>query len=282
MIKGIRGILKKGAGAGHCDFPLTVMVTVLVIFGVVMIFSASYYYSINMFGTPYQYLKDQIFNAGLGFVLMWIASKIDYRIFRRLAFPILKELEMPAVVFPIGISVGKDTYKDTEIPITPHFTWEQAVEMANSGLISLQSHTYDLHQKTEYETASKSLNDAALVDIAAVGRICSLEALGRFDEALEAILSLEPTFKASAVPHYLFPELLLAKARILCQKGDKSGAKQTLEPLLAAEEGTDFAKYRPQAERTVSMIDAYVKKSLFEKAPAVETPAVQKPADEAK
>lgn len=89
MIKGIRGILKRGAGAGHCDFPLTVMVTVLVIFGVVMIFSASYYYSINMFGTPYQYLKDQIFNAGLGFVLMWIASKIDYRIFRRLAFPIL-------------------------------------------------------------------------------------------------------------------------------------------------------------------------------------------------
>ena len=89
MITGIRGVLKKGAGAGHCDFPLTVMVTVLVIFGVVMIFSASYYYSINMFGTPYQYLKDQIFNAGLGFVLMWIASKIDYRIFRRLAFPIL-------------------------------------------------------------------------------------------------------------------------------------------------------------------------------------------------
>ena len=103
---------------------------------------------------------------------------------------------------------------------------------------------------TEYETASKSLNDAALVDIAAVGRICSLEALGRFDEALE---------DTSA-----------------------SGAKQTLEPLLAAEEGTDFAKYRSQAERTVSMIDAYVKKSLFEKAPAVETPAVQKPADEAK
>lgn len=77
-----------------------------------------------------------------------------YRSVYELAFPILKELEMPAVVFPIGISVGKDTYKDTEIPITPHFTWEQAVEMANSGLISLQSHTYDLHQKTEYETAS--------------------------------------------------------------------------------------------------------------------------------
>ena len=89
MVKAIRNFLKKGTGGGHCDFPLTIMVTVLVIFGVVMIFSASYYYSINVYGTPYQYLKDQIFNAGLGFVLMWLASKIDYRLFRRLAFPIL-------------------------------------------------------------------------------------------------------------------------------------------------------------------------------------------------
>ena len=71
-----------------------------------------------------------------------------------LAFPILQEMEMPAVVFPIGISVGKDTYKDTNIPITPHFDWGQAKEMVDSGLISIQSHTYDLHQKPEYELAS--------------------------------------------------------------------------------------------------------------------------------
>ena len=86
MVKGTGRLSKKEAKAGHCDFPLTVMVTILVIFGIVMIFSASYYYSINTYGTPFQYLKDQMFNACLGFFLMWIVSRIDYRVFRRFAF----------------------------------------------------------------------------------------------------------------------------------------------------------------------------------------------------
>lgn len=69
-----------------------------------------------------------------------------------LAFPLLKEFEMKATVFVIGVSVGKDTYKDTGLPMTPHFTWEQAREMADSGLVSLQSHTYDMHQWCAFET----------------------------------------------------------------------------------------------------------------------------------
>lgn len=73
-----------------------------------------------------------------------------------LAFPILKEMNMQAVVFPIGVSVGKNTYKETGIPITPHFTWEQAKEMADSGLVSIQSHTYDMHQVAQFEGASAS------------------------------------------------------------------------------------------------------------------------------
>ena len=77
-----------------------------------------------------------------------------YRSVYELAFPVLQEYEMQAVVFPIGVSVGKDTYKDTGIPITPHFTWEQAREMADSGLVSIQSHTYDMHQMKTFETAA--------------------------------------------------------------------------------------------------------------------------------
>lgn len=59
---------------------------------------------------------------------------------------------MKATVFVIGVSVGKNTYKDTGLPMTPHFTWEQAREMADSGLVSLQSHTYDMHQWCAFET----------------------------------------------------------------------------------------------------------------------------------
>lgn len=67
------------------------------------------------------------------------------------AYPILDELGMNAVIFAVGISFGKDTYLDTEAPITPHFGAEEAVEMVESGVISIQSHTYDMHRSEQYE-----------------------------------------------------------------------------------------------------------------------------------
>ena len=68
------------------------------------------------------------------------------------AFPVLDEYDCPAVIFAIGSSVGHyDTYKDTGLPITPHFGADEAREMTESGLISVQSHTYDMHQWEPYE-----------------------------------------------------------------------------------------------------------------------------------
>jgi peptidoglycan/xylan/chitin deacetylase (PgdA/CDA1 family) len=67
------------------------------------------------------------------------------------AYPILKELEMKATISVIGISVGKTTYKDTEYEIIPHFSYEQAKEMYLSGVIDIQSHTYNLHDSEAYE-----------------------------------------------------------------------------------------------------------------------------------
>lgn len=67
------------------------------------------------------------------------------------AYPILKKYGMKATIFVIGSSVGKDEYKDTGLPMLPHFGVSEAREMENSGLISIQSHTYDLHQNGECE-----------------------------------------------------------------------------------------------------------------------------------
>lgn len=63
-----------------------------------------------------------------------------------LAYPILQKYNMKATIFVIGHSVGKDTYKETGTAIIPHFSYEEAQEMIDSGLISIQSHTYDMHQ----------------------------------------------------------------------------------------------------------------------------------------
>ncbi len=68
------------------------------------------------------------------------------------AFPMLKEYGFKATIFAIVSSVGKETYKNTSYGITPHFSYDQAREMVDSGLISVQSHTYDMHQSKKFES----------------------------------------------------------------------------------------------------------------------------------
>ena len=59
---------------------------------------------------------------------------------------------MKATIFVIGATMGNtEHYKDTDYPITPHFSAQQAREMVASGLISIQSHTYDMHQCKTFE-----------------------------------------------------------------------------------------------------------------------------------
>ena len=77
-----------------------------------------------------------------------------YRSNYTLAYPILQKYGMKATIFAIGVSFGKDHYKDTGYTITPHFGADEAAEMTAAGLISIQSHTYDMHQWPPYETDS--------------------------------------------------------------------------------------------------------------------------------
>ncbi len=78
-----------------------------------------------------------------------------------LAYPILKELDMKATIFAIGVSMGKDTYKNTDHAMTPHFGWEETREMIESGLISVYSHTYDMHQWPPFEPNSTQIRETA-------------------------------------------------------------------------------------------------------------------------
>ena len=63
-----------------------------------------------------------------------------------LAYPLLQQYQMKATIFVIGVSMGKDTYKDTGQAMIPHFTQEQAAEMEASGLVATESHGYDMHE----------------------------------------------------------------------------------------------------------------------------------------
>ena len=56
-----------------------------------------------------------------------------------IAYPILKELEIPATIFVVTDTVGEQA--GGGVVNYSHFTWEQAREMEDSGLIDIQSHT---------------------------------------------------------------------------------------------------------------------------------------------
>ena len=72
------------------------------------------------------------------------------------AWPILERYGMTATVYAIGVSVGHDRfYKDTQFELTPHFSFEQAREMMASGVLDVQSHTYDMHQWPPFESGDR-------------------------------------------------------------------------------------------------------------------------------
>ena len=71
------------------------------------------------------------------------------------AFPILQKYSIKATVFIIGVLNGESRYKGiAKRPITPHLGDEEAREMAESGIFSIQSHSFDMHQLMPYESES--------------------------------------------------------------------------------------------------------------------------------
>ena len=79
--------VKKKRGA--MDLPLLTLVMVLLTLGLVMLFSASYATAYYNEGSSFAFISRQLLWALMGTVAMLVISNIDYRIFHRLAFPIL-------------------------------------------------------------------------------------------------------------------------------------------------------------------------------------------------
>lgn len=67
------------------------------------------------------------------------------------AFPVLKEFEFPSVNFVIAGRL-RDTRERTRENMIPPLTYPQVLEMIQSGLVEIGSHTYSLHErKTQNE-----------------------------------------------------------------------------------------------------------------------------------
>lgn len=72
------------------DLPLAIIVLTLVVFGLVMLFSASYAYAFyRRKGDSYSYIRPQFILAMLGIILMYVISLFDYHILHKFAWPIM-------------------------------------------------------------------------------------------------------------------------------------------------------------------------------------------------
>lgn len=82
---------------------------------------------------------------------VWITIDDGYESNYKIAYEVLKEFDTKATIFMIGHAVGTNTYKETGAPMPSYLTLEQGKEMIASGLVSIQSHSMDMHQVEDYE-----------------------------------------------------------------------------------------------------------------------------------
>lgn len=69
---------------GSSDYIILIVVFLLLAIGLIMVLSASSPSSLSESGNSYKYFKRQAEAAAIGLVMMYIFSKVDYRIYKKL------------------------------------------------------------------------------------------------------------------------------------------------------------------------------------------------------
>ena len=82
-----RGLL--GYRLPPMDLPFLVLVLTLVAFGLVMLYSASYAVALYRRNDAFAYIRPQLLFAAVGLIALYLASRVDYHIYHKLAWPML-------------------------------------------------------------------------------------------------------------------------------------------------------------------------------------------------
>ena len=73
----------KGKNKLKNNYPLIIAMSILVIFGCVMVYSASYYSAGLTYNNQYYFLIKQIVGVVLGFIAFFATSMLDYNIYKK-------------------------------------------------------------------------------------------------------------------------------------------------------------------------------------------------------
>lgn len=122
MVKKAKGKPRNLNRLKSVDFTLMIVTMGLVVFGLIMVFSASYYYSISQDGNPYSYLFKHGMWVVLGFIAMMFGASYDYKRYNNKKFAYLalggSILLLIIVITPIGTTINGATRWITIGPIT--------------------------------------------------------------------------------------------------------------------------------------------------------------------
>ncbi|WP_242838547.1 putative lipid II flippase FtsW [Lachnobacterium bovis] len=80
--------IKANSKKNYMDYNFLFIMFFLICFGLIMLYSTSYYTGLNKFNDPMFYMKKQLRSIILGFILMFFVAKMNYKSLRKWAFPL--------------------------------------------------------------------------------------------------------------------------------------------------------------------------------------------------
>lgn len=161
---------------GAIDRPMLVIILLLICFGSIMVFSASYAYALDEMGDSYYFIKRQIIFAVIGIFIMFAVSFVDYR-FIRLATPLYfgVSILLLVAVLVMGIAEGEAV---RWIDLGP-FTFQPS-EIMKLGLVLMLGWYYSLTEKQVRERKFwGSSFFGTFIPLLIVAGVCVLIALER-------------------------------------------------------------------------------------------------------
>lgn len=107
------------------DYSLLLVTLMLVGFGLLMVFSSSYYYAIDKFDDKMHFFNSELKWIIVGIVAMMVASRVNYKVYKKIAVPFyIVSVILLVYVLVNGttfneaqrwISIGKQTFQPAEI-----------------------------------------------------------------------------------------------------------------------------------------------------------------------
>ena len=157
-------LAQKLASQPPMDLPFLLMILTLVAFGLIMLGSASWAVGLYRRGDAYAYLRPQLLFAAVGLAALWAASRVDYHIYHRLAWPLLGlSLVLLAVVLFMPEYNGCKRWI-----VLPGLGTLQPSEIAKFSVVLVFSHIIALNQSRMDQFRVGVLPFVAILGVVAV------------------------------------------------------------------------------------------------------------------